>query len=366
MKVSHCLLIKSLSEPSSILSLSLKDWDLLIRQARSARLLASLYFLCVDENILEGIPQRALNHLDSASKQAEKTVISAMWELSLISKIANRLECPVIILKGAAYAKLSYSNSRGRIFSDVDLLVPEEQIYDAEVAFVKAGWESSKTDEYDQQYYRKWMHELPPMRNTRTGVSLDLHHSILPKTASIKVEAKKLIANAKLLDGEENLYVFSKEDMLLHSIVHLFNEGEFEHGLRDLVDQDYMLRTFSLNDAKFYDELADRANALGLGLPLFYAVRYCQIMLNRTFPKSFIGAISQFAPRNIWFMDKLFLRALMPDHKSCDDWFTSAARWLLFVRSHYLRMPPHLLIPHLLRKAYKSRMKDKEVKAEAV
>ena len=25
--------------------------------------------------------------------------------------------------------------------------------------------------------------------------------------------------------------------------------------------------------------------------------------------------------------------------------------WLLYVRSHWLRMPPHLLLPHLLRKS---------------
>jgi len=26
--------------------------------------------------------------------------------------------------------------------------------------------------------------------------------------------------------------------------------------------------------------------------------------------------------------------------------------WLLYIRSHYLRMPLHLLVPHLARKAY--------------
>jgi glutaconate CoA-transferase subunit A len=31
------------------------------------------------------------------------------------------------------------------------------------------------------------------------------------------------------------------------------------------------------------------------------------------------------------------------------------ARWLLYVRSHWLRMPPHLLVPHLVRKAWMRR-----------
>ena len=50
-------------------------------------------------------------------------------------------------------------------------------------------------------------------------------------------------------------------------------------------------------------------------------------------------------------MDALFHRALLPIHPSCDDHFTSAARLALYVRGHWLRMPPRLLVPHLARKA---------------
>jgi len=35
------------------------------------------------------------------------------------------------------------------------------------------------------------------------------------------------------------------------------------------------------------------------------------------------------------------------------------ARWLLFVRSHWLKMPVYLMVPHLLRKAFR-RMLGKE------
>ena len=64
-------------------------------------------------------------------------------------------------------------------------------------------------------------------------------------------------------------------------------------------------------------------------------------------------------------IDALFSRALMPDHASCDDKFTPLARWLLYIRSHYLRMPLHLLIPHLLRKAIKKRQAEKPLAAVA-
>jgi len=50
-------------------------------------------------------------------------------------------------------------------------------------------------------------------------------------------------------------------------------------------------------------------------------------------------------------MDGIFKRALAPAHASCADAFTPAARLAAFIRAHWLRMPPRLLIPHLLHKA---------------
>jgi hypothetical protein len=50
-------------------------------------------------------------------------------------------------------------------------------------------------------------------------------------------------------------------------------------------------------------------------------------------------------------MDFLAFRALMPGGGERDPWGAGAARWLLYVRSHWLRMPPWLLTRHLTIKA---------------
>ena len=49
-------------------------------------------------------------------------------------------------------------------------------------------------------------------------------------------------------------------------------------------------------------------------------------------------------------MDFLFLRAFRPDQPECRLPFTGLALNLLYIRSHYLRMPLYLLIPHLAQK----------------
>ena len=44
-----------------------------------------------------------------------------------------------------------------------------------------------------------------------------------------------LLARARPL-GDSGFHVLAPEDMVLHSAVHLYQEGELDHGMRDLLD----------------------------------------------------------------------------------------------------------------------------------
>ncbi|RXL80730.1 hypothetical protein EO238_31730, partial [Citrobacter sp. AAK_AS5] len=81
----------------------------------------------------------------------------------------------IVVLKGAAYAMARLPVADGRIFGDVDILVPHETLADVESALMLAGWASIHRDPYDQRYYRMWMHEIPPMRHLHRGTVIDVH-----------------------------------------------------------------------------------------------------------------------------------------------------------------------------------------------
>ena len=87
---------------------------------------------------------------------------------------------------------------------------------------------------------------------------------------------------------------------------------------------------------------------------LFYALRYLRYFLDTPVPASALAALDVAAPNRatLAIMDRIFVRALAPTHASCADAFTPAARFAAFVRAHWLRMPAHLLIPHLVHKAF--------------
>lgn len=338
-----------------MVSMGLADWDLLIRQARRANLLARLCVLLEERGLLDAIPPAPRNHLLSTRTLADKQAQAVRWEVDCIHRSLAKTGVPVIVLKGAAYVLAGLPFARGRLFADVDIMVPRERIDEVEKALMLSGWATTHLDAYDQRYYRQWMHELPPLKHVIRRTVLDVHHAILPDTARLHPDAAKLLDAALPLNEAGDLKVLAPTDMVLHSATHLFHEGEFENGLRDIVDLDGLLRHFGAG-ADFWPRLAERARELDLVRPLFYGLRYTKRLLGTPIPEFMPAAAGKGRPPGVMplLMDALFSRALAPQHPSCDDWFSATARWLLYIRSHYLRMPVHLLIPHLIRKAFRA------------
>ena len=152
--------------------------------------------------------------------------------------------------------------------------------------------------------------------------------------------------------------------MVLHSATHLFQEGEFHHGLRDLLDLRDLLVGFS-RAAGFWPVLFDRAEALRLQVPLHHALVHLQRLFGFAPPADMQARVRSLAPA--WLPRQalawLLGRALLPPHPSCDAPLVDLARWMLYVRSHLLRMPPHLALPHLARKAWMRSFPDEGKRA---
>lgn len=346
------LIRQALLTPQTLAAFSALDWDVLIRQGRRANLLARLACLLAERGELDAVPEAPRQHLFSATRLAERQTIAVQWEIDCILKAFAGARLPTILLKGAAYLAAGLPASVGRVFSDVDIIVPRPLINDAESALMQHGWRGAEVTAYDQRFYREWMHEIPPMTHVRRGTTIDLHHSILPETARVKVKAAALLQGAVPLAGRPGVQVLQPVDMLLHSAAHLFHEGELENGQRDLFDLLSLFEHFGPSPG-FWAALVPRARALGLTRPLYYAVRYTSTMLGAGIPQDVVEASSAFAPAApiTRLMDFLYERALRPMHSTCDDRWTRTARLALYIRSHWMRLPLHLLVYHLGRKA---------------
>ncbi|MGA7179056.1 MAG: nucleotidyltransferase family protein [Thiobacillaceae bacterium] len=344
------LICAALKDMQFLQNLDLGTWDELVRQGRRGGLIARLAVNLQQADCWDVIPEPVRWHFTAALALAERQQIAVRWEVMQIQQALGPSACPIILLKGASYVMAELPAARGRLFNDIDILVPRERLAEVEAALMLVGWHVQAQDAYDERYYRQWMHEIPPMQHVKRGSVLDVHHAILPHTARYHPDPAKLRAAAVPVPGEPDVWVLAPVDMVLHSACHLFHDGELTHGLRDLSDLNLLLRHFPEHPG-FWERLPQRAAELELTRPLYYALRYVRHFFQTPIPPSVDVALKEVAPGVRPIMDAMFHRVLGPDHASYDDGFAQPARLAAYVRAHWLRMPLRLLIPHLLHKA---------------
>ena len=338
--------------------LSPAQWEPVIRHARRADILARIAAQLEHDGQMDAVPVAPRAHLLAALRVWRAQMQEVAHEAGLIAEALQALTIPVVMLKGAAYVLSNQPSAQGRVFSDIDILVPRSALNEVEGALRMGGWMSSHQDEYDQRYYREWMHELPPMTHMRRGTTLDVHHNILPITVRRPPDAALLLARAQPLLAYHGLSVLAPADMVLHSMTHLFHNDDLSHGLRDLSDLDLLLRHYCA-DAGFWPPLLERARELHLESPLAYGLWATHQVLGTPVP----GEVLQQAEREStirWLapMHWLWRCVLRTPHGDAALPGAGLAHFALYLRAHWLRMPPLLLARHLGIKAWK-RMTEK-------
>ncbi|MGE5301906.1 MAG: nucleotidyltransferase family protein, partial [Alphaproteobacteria bacterium] len=188
-RTANDLLREALITPENLVDLHLSEWDRLVPEARSAGLLARLDVLLRERGIYDTLPAAVKPHLIAFRRIAESEQCAMRWELNRIERALADVGTPIVLLKGAAYLMRQIPNARGRISSDVDILVAKEQLNAVEDRLLKHGWRHIKLEEYDQYFYRKWSHELPPLQHRDRGTVVDVHHTILPPTGRLRPDA---------------------------------------------------------------------------------------------------------------------------------------------------------------------------------
>jgi hypothetical protein len=346
------LLVRALRRPSAA-GLSSPQWELLLTQARNEGLVARLAAAFEAGGELQTVPSGPRRHLRWAAATARKQERDARWEVACLRRALADAEVPLVLLKGAAYVVAGLPTAQGRIFSDIDILAPRSRLGAVERALILHGWRPTNESEYDQSYYRRWMHELPPLRHGVRGSVVDVHHTILPLTARPRIDPSKILSAARPAAPDDDVLVLCPADMTLHAAAHLFYDGAFARSLREVVDIASLLRWFGRDD-EYWNALVARSFELDLARSLWYALRYSKRLFDVAAPESAQRALDRAAPpasiRRA--MDALILRALRPDHKIGVDADVRMSRFVLYLRSHLLRMPLRLLAPHLARKAF--------------
>jgi hypothetical protein len=337
-------LLGALRDPARAQSWSGATWTAVISMARRELVLGHLAAEMEAAGLMAKMPERAQAQLQDALRFAAHSHVQARHDCLYFEAILRALGCPVVILKGSAYVLAGQPAAAGRLAGDLDMLVPRSWLGAVETQLADHGWRVSFKSDYDDQYYRTHAHELPPIVHESRANVLDLHHSILPLTSRLKPKPTEMIAAAQDV-GSTGLKILSREDQLLHSATHLFYDGDLTGGLRNLHDVHRLVRVH-VQDATFWHTLDARAALHGLQKPLFYALRYARKYLGTTVPDATLRQLKH-GPVSTLIMDLLVHLRLTHATTGKHPPHVRAATFLLYLRSHWLRMPPLMLAQHL-------------------
>lgn len=329
------LLVRALRDPASVKSLDPEGWTALISMARAEQLIGSLAYQVQGLDL----PEKAAQIMAGARRSAEHARRQALWEPEMARRALSDLDVPVILLKGTAYVAAGLSAGIGRSIGDLDILVPHEALDAVEAALIaRGGWEWVKEDDYDDAYYRDYMHELPPLIHKERDRMIDVHHTVLPLTAKPTPDAGAMVADSVAL--ENGLCILSPPDMICHAAAHLFADGDLAGGLRNLWDIDRLLRDFCVEPG-FWDALGERAERHELAKPVARALRLAESLYGTPLAGDVAGRGRA--------GDALYVRRLLArDGWGCET--RKGLRFAFYVRSHWLRMPPAMLARHLFTK----------------
>ena len=200
---------------------ALIDWEEVIKASSMHNVLPLVY--------------RALSEL--ASDRVPKTVLSRLMKLYLINcahsqrlagaaqnlvEIFAHHHIPIIVFKGPVLAKEVYGSIHFRKFSDIDLLIHEEDVSKARQLLIREGFQPRLlTDDCSPSDYlasRIWDDSFI---HPETQVMLDLHWQLMPDYFPIQFDLKQIWSNRHPVQLEQGLVEsINPEEMLLYLCAH--------------------------------------------------------------------------------------------------------------------------------------------------
>jgi hypothetical protein len=280
-----------------ILSSSL-DWEYIKKNALRHRILPLLYYNLrgMDNG---NIPKEVIEELDKLYRQTVERNAHLYDELGRVLEAFEAAGIKVIILKGAALAKIVYPEMGLRMFHDIDILIRREDLPRVKKEMVELGYEEHREDlksfdekfEYETGYY-----------NPEKKTYLDVHWNIASWRSPFKIDIDAMWGNARDAKiGNTNVLILSPEDMLLFHSVHFFAKHGDATYVKLLCFCDILEIVRVYRGHINWDYISENARKYGIKTPVYYALYYARKLLGASIPSSVMDEL-----KPSYFRVKLF------------------------------------------------------------
>jgi len=172
------------SMPINTPDLSEKDWKLLIDKAQRIGMNSRIIEILEKNNMRGNVPKHLLSSLNTARILAIQRNYMLLKEYDTISKELNQSHLPHQAIKGLWILQHPKLQCMSRITSDIDLLIPRDNIEQVVRIIRKLGYQQNPSrSRSNSQINFISGHHLTPFR--KNAISVEIHYKALPGSSEI-------------------------------------------------------------------------------------------------------------------------------------------------------------------------------------
>ncbi|UOR13774.1 nucleotidyltransferase domain-containing protein [Halobacillus amylolyticus] len=214
------------------------DWELFIKQTKHHRIYPFLYSKIkgTDENM---IPPNVIKDVSYEYKRNTFQMLHLSGQMEQLNQKFSEHQIKLLFLKGPVLAHDLYGDLSLRTSSDLDVLIPMDDLARTEQLLVSLGY---KKDDYIQGVLSdwKWRHHHVTYFHPEQGVKVEVHWRLNPGPAKEPSFHELWERKRNITFTNQPVYLLSKEDLFLFLASHGARHGWSR--LRWLVDIQQLMR----------------------------------------------------------------------------------------------------------------------------
>jgi len=198
------------------ISLGNVPWEEFVWMGSSHLVLPALYPVFKRNSVLPLLPADLEDHLQSIYKinvDRNKQIKEQSFELI---RILNNKGIEPVFLKGAGHLLQGlYIDDGERIMSDIDILIPEADIWKAAQALYDNGY--SHPEEFINDDFEKH-HHLPGFEHKNYIAMVEIHNCVFPGSFSKILPNTEIVSEKRKLEGSAAWVLSYKHQMILNFV----------------------------------------------------------------------------------------------------------------------------------------------------
>lgn len=287
-----------------------QDWQALASLARRQGLAPLLYWRLRPDHLRWPVPESILQALQQDYNQTFSQNLKIFQALEQVLARLGQSRTLAIPLKGVFLTERVYQNLGLRPMSDIDLLLPRDQLSRAIQVLQELGYQPPYPLDLEQECRTR--HALPTfsLPGQPGAPAFDLHWTLAPPDSPFQVPIQALWQRARpglLMD--QPVLELSPEDLLLHLSLHAAYMEYFCSGMRPFYD--IACSTSLFKDQIDWPRLVDRARQWGAARSAWLALSLSVRFFRAPIPAATLADLDV-DPENTVYLDWAIAQILEP------------------------------------------------------